>query len=74
LNTTVLDKKIVKGIQDTPCELKKTGKTMGFKHGGMVKKTGKALVIHKGEFFMKLPCFEQDGIRYSFIGCIYTAG
>tara|TARA_Y100000389_G_C16948080_1_gene265149 strand:- start:129 stop:272 length:144 start_codon:yes stop_codon:yes gene_type:complete len=47
---------------------------MGFKHGGMVKKTGKALVIHKGEFFMKLPCFEQDGIRYSFIGCIYTAG
>jgi hypothetical protein len=23
---------------------------------------------------MKLPCFEKDGIRYSFIGCIYTAG
>jgi len=49
LKATGLDKKIVKGIQDTPRELKKVGKAMGFKHGGMVKKTGKHLV-HKGEF------------------------
>lgn len=42
LRATGLDKKLEKGIRDT-------GKAMGFKHGGMVKKTGKALV-HKGEY------------------------
>ena len=42
LKATGLDTKIVKGIRDTK-------KQLGFKHGGMVKKTGKALV-HKGEF------------------------
>lgn len=42
LRATGLDKKLEKGIKDTK-------KQLGFKHGGMVKKTGKALV-HKGEF------------------------
>lgn len=42
LRATGLDKKIEKGIKDTT-------KQLGFKHGGMVKKTGKHLV-HKGEF------------------------
>ena len=42
LKVTGLDTKIVKGIHDTK-------KQLGFKYGGIVKKTGKALV-HKGEF------------------------
>ena len=32
-----------------PADARMVKKQLGFKHGGMVKKTGKALV-HKGEF------------------------
>ena len=35
---------------------------------------GKDSQIDSCNTTMKLPCFEKDGIKYSFIGCIYTAG
>lgn len=52
LRATGLDKKIEEGIRNLPKGARTAGKALnikGFKHGGMVKKTGKALV-HKGEF------------------------
>tara|TARA_R100000951_G_scaffold116712_1_gene130019 strand:+ start:1782 stop:2057 length:276 start_codon:yes stop_codon:yes gene_type:complete len=49
LRATGLDKKIEEGIRRMPSDVRLVKKQLGFKHGGLVKKTGKALV-HKGEF------------------------
>lgn len=51
LKATGADKAIMKGIRDTPRNIQKVGKSMGFKKGGMVHHTGMAKV-HKGEYVL----------------------
>ncbi len=51
LKATGADKAIIKGIRDTPRNIQKVGKAMGFKKGGMVHHTGMAKV-HKGEYVL----------------------
>jgi hypothetical protein len=60
LKATGADKKIIQGIRDTPRNLAKAKKQLGFKHGGMVTKTGKHLV-HKGEYV--IPKKEVDKMK-----------
>ena len=49
LKATGADKAIIKGIRDTPKNIAKARKQVGFKKGGMVHHTGMAKV-HKGEY------------------------
>lgn len=60
LKATGADKAIIKGIRDTPRNLAKAKKQLGFKHGGMVHHTGMAKV-HKGEYV--IPKKEVDKMK-----------
>ena len=51
LRATGLDKKIEKGIRDTPRNIANVKKQLGFKKGGMVHHTGMAK-LHQGEFVL----------------------
>ena len=57
LKATGLDKEIEKGIQSG---VKSTRKQLGFKKGGLVQHTGKALV-HKGEYV--IPKHQVDKMK-----------
>lgn len=49
LKATKLDSQIIDTIRKTPRAVNRVKKEIGFKKGGLVKKTEKALV-HKGEY------------------------
>ena len=56
LKATGADKEIIKGIRSLKKphlvkQLKKSAKDIGFKHGGIVPKTGR-VKVHKGEFIL----------------------